>query len=96
MDKTRTAGQNWLANELDLQFLIIRECTKFQSNRIILSKVVEYTDRQTDTIPKTIFSVQGVSKRGDLMKTRGGQILHKSSTFFDANVKSEFKKILWK
>ena len=47
MDKTRTVGQKWLVNELDLQFLIIRECTKFQSNRLILSKVNEYikTDR---------------------------------------------------
>ena len=45
MEKTRTVGQKWLANELDLQFLIIREYTKFQFNRLILSKVIEYTDR---------------------------------------------------
>ena len=72
MDKTRTVHQKWLANELDLQFLIIRECTKFQSNRLIISKVIEYTDRlqtgrQTPS-QKTFFLTQGVSKRGDLMK----------------------------
>ena len=26
MDKTRTIGQKWLANDLDRKFLIIREC----------------------------------------------------------------------
>ena len=38
-----------------------------------LSKVIVYTDRQTDTIPKTIFShlTQEVIKRGDLMKNGG-------------------------
>ena len=48
MDKTRTVGQKWLANELDLQFLRLNKCTKFQSNRSILLKVIVYTDRQTD------------------------------------------------
>ena len=52
MDKTRTVDQKWLANKLDLQFLIIREYTKFQSNRLILSKVIVYTDSQTDTFAK--------------------------------------------
>ena len=47
MDKTRTVGQKWLANELDLHFLTLNKCTKFQSNRSILSKVIVYTDRQT-------------------------------------------------
>ena len=61
MDKTRTIGQKWLANELDLHFLALKKCTKFQSNRSILSKVIvltDYwsTDRQTDTFAKTIFS----------------------------------------
>ena len=62
MDKTRTVGKNWLANKLDLQFLIIRECTKFQSTRLNLSKVIEYTiqtGRQIDTTLKTIFSHSG-------------------------------------
>ena len=55
MDKTITVGEKWLVNELDLQFLIIRKCTKFQSNRLILSKAIVYTNRlqQTDVIPKT-------------------------------------------
>ena len=48
MDKTRTVGQKWLANKLDLHFLTLNKCTKFQSNRSILSKVIVYTDRQTD------------------------------------------------
>ena len=71
MDKTITVGQKWLVNELDLQFLIIRKCTRFQSNRLILSKVIVYTDRlQTDiqtTSQKPFFLTQGVSKRGNLM-----------------------------
>ena len=71
MDKTRTVGQKWLANELDLHFLILNKGTKFQSNRSILSKVIVYTDRQTDiqTLLRNLdFRVQGVSKREDLMK----------------------------
>ena len=61
MDKTRTIGQKWLANELDLQFLIIRECIKFQSNRLILSKVTEYTDRQTNKHdPKNLLHFDGL------------------------------------
>ena len=73
MDKTRTVGQKWLANELDVQFLIIRECTKFQFNCLILSKVIEYTDRQTSS-QKPFFLTQGVSKRVDLMKNGGGGV----------------------
>ena len=53
MDKTRTIGQKWLANELDLHFLTLKKCTKGQSNRSILSKVIvltnyKSTDRHTD------------------------------------------------
>ena len=48
MDKTRTVGQKWLANELDLHFLTLKKCTKGQSNRSILSNDIVYTDRQTD------------------------------------------------
>ena len=53
MDKTRTVGQKWLANELDLHFLTLKECTKGQSIRSILSKVIvlrnyKSTHRQTD------------------------------------------------
>ena len=57
MDQTRTVGQKWLAKELDLHFLTLKKCTKGQSNRSILSKVIvltkykstdRYTDRQTD------------------------------------------------
>ena len=52
MDKTRTVSQKWLANELDLHFLALTKCTKGQSNRSILSKVIvltnyKSTDRQS-------------------------------------------------
>ena len=40
MDKTRTIGQKWLANELDLHFLTLKKCTKGQPNRSFLSKVI--------------------------------------------------------
>ena len=61
MDKTRTIGQKWLANQLDLHFVTLKKCTKGQSNRSILLKVIvltnyKSTDRQTDTFAKTIFS----------------------------------------
>ena len=80
MDKTRTVGQKWLANELDLHFWTLKKCTKFQSNRSILSKVIVYTtdrqtERQTDiqTLLRNLdFRVQRVSKRGHLTKTGGG------------------------
>ena len=54
MDETRTVGQNWLANELDVHFLTLKKCTKGQSNWSILSKIIartnyKSTDRQTDT-----------------------------------------------
>ena len=78
MDKTRTIGQKWLANKLGLHFLTLNKCTKFQSNRSILSKVIVYTARQTDrqtdiqTLLRNLdFRVQEVSKREDLMKTEG-------------------------
>ena len=86
MDKTRTVGQKWLANELNLHFLTLNKCTKFQSNRSILSKVIVYTDRQT-ILRNLDFRVQGVSKRGHLTKKRGGgPILDISNTFSDENV----------
>ena len=61
MDKTRTVGQKWLVNELDIHFLTLKKFTKGQSNRSILSKVIvltnyKSTDTQTDTFAKTIFS----------------------------------------
>ena len=67
MDKTRTVGQKWLANELDLHFLTLKKCTKSQSNWSILSKIIEYTDRQTPS-QKPFSLTQRISKRGDLMK----------------------------
>ena len=49
MDKTRTVGQKWLANELDLHFLTLKKCTKGQFNRSILSKVIVLTNyKSTD------------------------------------------------
>ena len=65
MDKTRTVSQKWLANEPDLHLLTLQKCTKGQSNRSVLSKVIvltnykstdRQTDRQADTFAKTIFS----------------------------------------
>ena len=76
MDKTRTVGQKWLANDLDLHFLTLSKYTKGQSNRSILSKVIvitiyKSTDRQTETFAKPFFRVQRVSIRGHLTKTGG-------------------------
>ena len=49
MDKTRTVGQKWLANELDLHFLTLKKCTKGQSSQSILSKVIVLTNyKSTD------------------------------------------------
>ena len=61
MDKTRTVGQKWLANELNFHFFTLKKCTKGQSNRSVLSKVsvlINYksTDTQRDTFAKIIFS----------------------------------------
>ena len=102
MDKTRTVGKKWLANELDLHFLTLKKCTKNQFNRSILSKVIVLTNykltnykTQTDRqiCEKKFFRVQRVSKRGHLTKTGGGgcHILHKSNTFSDENVKMCFR-----
>ena len=80
MDKTKTVGQKWLANEFDLHFLTLKKCTKDQSNRSIFSKVIVLTNywstadiqtgRQLNS-QKPFFRVQWVSKRGDLTKTGG-------------------------
>ena len=96
MDKTGTVGQKWLANELDLHFLTLRKCTKGQSNRSILSKVIvltnyKSTDRHTDTFGKIIFSGSEILKTWtfDKKKKGGGcHILHKSNTFSNENVKN--------
>ena len=40
MDKTRTIGQKWLANELDLHFLTLNKCTRKANPMSILSKVI--------------------------------------------------------
>ena len=50
MDKTRTIGQKWLANELGLHFLTLKKWTKGQFNRSIFSKVIVLTKyKSTDT-----------------------------------------------
>ena len=81
MDKTRTVGQKWLANELDLHFLTLKKCSKGQSNRSILSKVIvltnykstdRLTDTQTDTFAKTIFSRSEARKTWTFDKNGGG------------------------
>ena len=90
MDKTRTIDKKWLANELDLHFLVLKKCTKFQSNRSILSKVIVYTDRHTDRqspSQKPFFSHSGGLKTWRFDEKRGAQILYKSNTFSDENVK---------
>ena len=77
MNKTRTVGQKWLANQLDLQFLTVKKCTKAQSNRSILSKFIVYTGRQTsretDRPPSKIpfFLTQG-TQNVDMVKKNGG------------------------
>ena len=91
MDKTRTIGQKWLANELKLHFLTLKKCTKGQSNRSILSKVIvltnyKSTDRQTDTLAKTIFSGSEGLKTWRFDENGGVIFLHKSNTFSDQNV----------
>ena len=104
MDKTRSVGKKWLANELDPHFLALKKCIKGQSNRSILSKVIvltnywstdRHTDKQTDGqrhSRKPFHWVQRVSKRGYLTKTGGGgvPILHKSNIFSDETVKNVF------
>ena len=74
MDKTRTVGQKWLANELDLHFLTLKKCTKGQSNRSILSKVIVLINQnlQTDTFAKTIFSGSEGLKTWTFDKNWGG------------------------
>ena len=77
MNKTRTVGQKWLANELVLHFLTLKKCAKGQSNhRSILSKVIvlinyKSTDRQADTFAKTIFSGSEGLKTWTFDKYRG-------------------------
>ena len=87
MDKTRTIGEKWLANELDLHFLALKKSIKFQSNRSILSKVnviTNYkstdrhtqTDRQTETFAKTIFSGSEGLKTWTFEKKTGEGVSH--------------------
>ena len=104
MDKTRTVGQKWLANELELHFLTLKRCTKGQSNRLILSKVIVLTNETINlqthrhTFAKTIFFFwfRG-SQNVDIDKNGGGgggggQILHKYNTFSDEKVKRNNEK----
>ena len=87
-DKTINVDQNWLVNDFDIQYLIIRECTKYYSNRLILSQVIVYTDRlqadrQTQS-QKPSFLTQG-SQNGEIWwKTKGSNF---DNTFSDENVK---------
>ena len=77
MDKPRTVGQNWLANELYLHFLTLKKCTyqrpiqsvnSFKSYRA--NKLQIY--RQTDTFAKTIFSGSEGLKTWTFDKNGGG------------------------
>ena len=112
MDKTRTVGQKWLANELDLHFLTLKKYTKGQSNQSILSKVIvltsyKSTDRHTDRHTerqthwrKPFFRVEGLKTwTFDKNGGVGGvHILHKSNTFSDENVRINIlaKKFIFK
>ena len=100
MDKTITVRQKWLVNELVLSFWALKKSAKAQSNLMILSKVMAVTDddndndnnnnnndnRQIDTVVKTVFSQPGGLKTWRFDENWGGQILHKSNTFYDENV----------
>ena len=67
--------------------MTLKECSIRQSNQSILSKVIEYTDRQIQS-RKPVFRIQGVSKCGDLLKTAGGGgEFNTNFTFSDENVK---------
>ena len=48
MNKTRTVGQKWLVNELVNSFWAFKRCVKFQSNPIILSKLIVLKDDNND------------------------------------------------
>ena len=101
INKTRTVGQKWLANELDLHFLTLKKFTKGQSNRSILSKVIvlrnyksidRHTETQTDRHIREnhFFGFRGY-QNVDIWtfdKNGRGHILHKSNTFSDENVKN--------
>ena len=93
MDKTRTIGQICLANELDLQLLTLKKLPKANPIDQFFQKLsCIQTDRQTPS-PKTIFSHSGGLKTWRFDEKRGAQILHKSNTFSDENVKSIKKKV---
>ena len=66
MNKTRNVGQKCLVNELVL-FYAIKKCAKAQSNLIIFSKVIVFTDqKQTDTGVKIVFSYSRGPKEENL------------------------------
>ena len=46
MVKMRTIGKKWLINELVLSFWAYKRCAKFQSNPIILLRVIVSTDAE--------------------------------------------------
>ena len=61
MDKTRTVSPKWLVNELVLSYGPSRKCAKTQSNTMIFSKVISFTndeDRLKHTV-ETSFFLQG-------------------------------------
>ena len=77
MDKTRTVGQKWLANELDLHFLTLKKY------KVIVLKNYKSTDRHIRE--NHFFSgSEGGLKTWSFDKNGGwggGQILHKANTF---------------
>ena len=89
MDKTRTVGQTWLDNELDLSFNAIKKCSKAQSNAIIFSKFIVFIgDRQTIPDVKTVFSHSRGLKTWRFDKNWVNDFSHKTNTFsYDENVK---------
>ena len=61
-------GLMWLVNELVLSIWIFKKSAKFQSNLIIISKVIVFTYAGQTFSLKTLFLTQAISKSKDLMK----------------------------
>ena len=67
----------------------------FKIKFVDLFKTNNFTDRETDTFAKTIFSGSEGLKTWSFDKNGGSQILHKPNTFSDENVKIlDFQKKL--
>ena len=73
MDKTRTIGQKWLANELDLHFLTLKKLYQRPIQSVNSFKSYRANKlKSTDTIAKTIFSASEGLKSWTFDKKREG------------------------